>query len=57
VLPCKYLTISLSLQRLWLYLERLERDLAAGDRVTALANCAELAEIGRRLWTTLAEKP
>jgi hypothetical protein len=46
--------IQTSLQRLRLYLERVERDLAAGDRNRALANVAELAEIARRLWNSLA---
>jgi len=38
-----------------MYLERVERDLANGDRGRALANLAELGEISRRLWNTLAE--
>src|SRR5262249_28205662 len=42
------------LERLRLYLDRLERDLAAHDRTQALADCAELAELARRLWSTLA---
>jgi len=41
------------LERLRLYVDRLERDLAAHDRTQALADCAELAELARRLWSTL----
>jgi hypothetical protein len=43
-----------SLQRLRTYLERVERDLATGDRHQALANLAELSEIARRLYNSLA---
>jgi hypothetical protein len=48
--------ITVSLNRLKLYLERVERDLGNGDRNQALANVAELAEIARRLWDNLAQK-
>ena len=41
--------IQISLQRLHIYLQRVERDLADGDRNQALANLAELSEISRRL--------
>jgi hypothetical protein len=44
-------------KRLRTYLERIERDLATGDRTAALANLAELCEIGRRMWKQLAETP
>jgi hypothetical protein len=46
--------IQVSLGRIRLYLERLERDLAAGDRSQALADRAEISEIARRLWDALA---
>jgi hypothetical protein len=45
-----------SLARLRRYLERLERDVASGDRSQALADCAELSEIARRLWDTIASE-
>jgi hypothetical protein len=49
--------IQVSLGRLRLYLERLERDVATGDRSQALADCAETSEISRRLWDVMsAEK-
>jgi hypothetical protein len=38
------------LDRISLYLERVETDLDEGDYAMALANCAELAEISRRFW-------
>jgi hypothetical protein len=38
------------LDRISLYLERVETDLDECDYATALANCAELAEISRRFW-------
>ena len=41
--------IQVSLGRIRLYLERLERDVAEVDRSQALADCAELSEIARRL--------
>jgi hypothetical protein len=47
--------IEISVQRLTLYLERVKRDLAAGDRASALANLAEVHEISRRLWDRLAQ--
>ena len=46
--------VQVSLGRLRLYLQRLERDLAAGDRKQALSDCAEISEIARRLWDTIA---
>ena len=46
--------IQTSLARLRTYLERVERDLDAGDHYQALADVAELAEIARRLWNNLA---
>ena len=45
--------IQTSLRLLRLYMQRVERDLASGDRNQALANLAELNEIARRLWTNL----
>jgi hypothetical protein len=48
--------IQVSLGRLGLYLQRLERDLVAGDRTQALADCAELSEISRRLWDVIADR-
>ena len=36
--------------RISLYLARVERDIDQGDYVQALADCAELSEISRRLW-------
>jgi hypothetical protein len=36
-------------------MQRVERDLANGDRSSALANVAELGEIARRLWNNLAK--
>ena len=47
--------IQVSIQRLHTYVKRIERDLASGDRSSALANLAELNEIARRLWNNLAE--
>jgi hypothetical protein len=46
--------IRVSIDRLRRYLERLERDVAEGDRIQALADCAELAGIARRLWDIIA---
>jgi hypothetical protein len=46
--------LKVSLERLRLYLDRLERDIAAGKRAQALADCAELAEVARRLWSKLS---
>ena len=46
-------TVKLAVQRLHVYLARIERDLDAGDRPQALANLAELGEIARRLWHSL----
>ena len=43
------------LERIDLYLGRVRRDLETGDRSQALADCAELSEIARRLWVYLAE--
>jgi hypothetical protein len=48
------MTVEISLERLTLYLERVRRDLEAGDRASALANLAEVGEISRRLWERLA---
>jgi hypothetical protein len=45
--------IQVSLGRLRLYLERLERDVPEGDRSQALSDCAEISEISRRLWDTI----
>ena len=50
------LQIQTSIGRLRLYLERVERDLAKGDRAAALANLAELGEISRRLWNALGHE-
>ena len=41
------------LERPRLYLERLERDIAAGERTLAMADAAELGEIAKRLWVQL----
>jgi hypothetical protein len=46
--------VQVSLGRIRLYLERLERDVSEGDRNQALANCAEISEISRRLWNVIA---
>ena len=43
-----------ALQRLDAYLVRVRRDLEQGDRSQALADCAELTEVARRLWAYLA---
>ena len=48
-------SVKTSLARLHVYLERLERDLAAGERTQALSDCAEIAEISRRLWSQLEQ--
>jgi hypothetical protein len=48
--------ITVSVQRLKLYLERVERDIGNGDRYRAMANVSELAEVARRLWDNLAKK-
>jgi hypothetical protein len=48
--------ITVSLNRLKLYLERVERDIGNGDRYRAMANVSELAEVARRLWDNLAKK-
>jgi len=50
-------TVKLAVQRLHVYLARIERDLDAGDRPQALANLAELGEIARRLWHSLQPPP
>jgi hypothetical protein len=47
--------ITKSVDRLALYLARVQDNLRRGDRSEALANLAELAEIARRLWKELAE--
>jgi len=44
-----------ALERIDLYLDRVRRDLDAGDRSQALSDCAELTEIARRLWAYLAD--
>jgi hypothetical protein len=46
--------VQVSLGRIRLYLGRLERDVSEGDRNQALANCAEISEVARRLWDTIA---
>jgi hypothetical protein len=38
------MTVERSLERLELYLERVKRNLASGDRASALANLAEVGE-------------
>jgi hypothetical protein len=48
-------SVRTALERVDLYLERVRHDLAEGDRGQALADCAELTEIARRLWVYLAD--
>ena len=48
-------SVTASLERIDLYLRRVRRDLESGDRAQALADCAELSEIARRLWVYLAD--
>jgi hypothetical protein len=47
--------VQTALSRIELYLTRVRRDLDAGEREQALADCAELSEIARRLWMYLAD--
>jgi hypothetical protein len=49
-------SVTTSLKRIDLYLDRLKRDLEIGDQTQALSNCAELHEITRRLWVYLADR-
>ena len=49
-------SVRTSLERIDLYLERVRHDLAEGDRGQAMADCAELTEIARRLWCFLADQ-
>jgi len=49
-------TTAIALQRLDLYLERVRHNLAEGDRAQAMADCAELTEIARRLWCYLCDQ-
>jgi hypothetical protein len=48
-------SVTTSLDRIDLYLSRIRRALADGDRSQALSDCAELTEIARRLWAYLAD--
>jgi hypothetical protein len=48
-------SITTSLERIDLYLDRVRRALEEGDRSKALSDCAELSEITRRLWCYLAD--
>jgi hypothetical protein len=48
-------SVTTVLERIDLYLGRVRRDLEAGNRAQALADCAELSEIARRLWGYLAD--
>jgi hypothetical protein len=47
--------ITKSVDRLALYLARVRDNLLRGDRIQALADLAELAEISRRLWIQLSD--
>jgi hypothetical protein len=49
-------SVQTALARIDLYLVRVRRDLETGDRDQALADCAELSEIARRLWAYLADQ-
>jgi hypothetical protein len=48
-------SVTTSLERVDLYLDRVRRALETGDRSQALSDCAELTEIARRLWAYLAD--
>jgi hypothetical protein len=48
-------SVAAPLERIALYLDRVRRDLEAGDRSQALSDAAKLPEIVRRLWVYLAD--